>query len=192
MKISPLQVINGFVIQGSVIDVMTNNTSYRGGAYRKSWPLDEYEDTTSISLTRQMRDFFYKWQDNKFALWICPDVNLVRNYNNACQNLGLETRVLACTTTFNSGGMYHFDSTNILGWDHVSPSFDYSTLADDFSCNGHISLQYFSQFLNTNGMFDDICSLEKYISYRLELIAQGENLEKHDNLETILLREIRL
>lgn len=188
------RIVSGFIVQGSVIDAMVNGTFYRGGAYRKSWPLDEYDDVNSTNLTRKMRDFFYRWQSDKFALWICPDIELVENYNNACQKLGVETRVLACTTTLHYESMYHLNGTNILGWDYVSSSFDYSTLADDFSCNNHIpipvSLQYFSGFLNSNGMFSDISTLERYIDHRSKLVAQGINLERHDNLEAVLLSEV--
>ena len=176
---------NGFIIQGKAIEWIERETNYIGGASKESWILDGYDDPKAIALSKKVNSFFNVWYEvgKTFSLWVCPDFRLVVDYFKYCQVIKVDVRLLLCQSKRDEPkvpeGVIEIlkSKMKLLGYDYVSPSFDYSTLSDELFINVHKELRKFRKMLNENGLFPSQELLNEYINHRTELINKEGDFE---------------
>lgn len=177
--------LNGFVVQGQIVQWVEQETRYRGVALRESWPLDKVDTPKAKELTQKMNVWFYRWYEpgKSYSLWMCPDVELTKDYCNYCLSEGIDIRVLVCKSRRSFPKVQNEFINNIeslitfQGYDYVSVALDYSTISDDLFHNTPSELEKFRKSLNDHGLFFSWKSLEEYIEVRNILIHKGEDLE---------------
>ena len=180
-------ILNGFVVQGDVVDEwLGDETIYQGVALRESWPLRWVETPEAQDLTEKVESWFEFWNDGSssyYGLWVCPDLVLVQEYCRYCLSLGMTIRVLAYQSYQTSPKipekvlpdierLLHF-----LGYDYAGASFYYSMLPEEIYEDGLAEQKKFQAKLNENGLFSSWEDLTEFVRVRNRLIQEGVNLE---------------
>jgi|SRR5581483_2729597 len=192
---------NGLFVQGKRKESFPAGLpSYKGGALREPWPLYGLDNPLARELTKATDKWFNYWYiaDVSYSLNVCPDLTLAKKYVNCCRRLiNSDIRVLLCKSKRTFPKMSDVDIVEIethvkfLGWDHLSVSFDFSTIAYELS-DLSFRTEPFRKNLNENGLFPSFETLAEYVSARDELIKQGQcpDIEVDIELEKIALYEM--
>ena len=155
---------NGYV----VADINNENSAYN------AWPLSELKNDT---VAEQLTDDAYEiWFYNYDMHHIIPDVNYIKTYQNYCNSIDLQTKILLFESPDNN--IVIDDTPEIieeLGFDCLGTVY-FSYLQSEYN-DFKPELTERKIFPNKHGLFDKLEYVLYYIELRQKDIASGINLE---------------
>jgi hypothetical protein len=158
--------------------------AYRGLSRFVSWPLADRDDEASRGLTYDAAtgwiDGWYDETRQQYNLAVIPDIEYCVGYLEACDELGLDTRILFCKTDREFPKWAgKTPRGRFLGFDYATSQGFYSTIPEDLILDPvDPRLAKHGAKLNASGLFDDETDLERYIADRQALIDSGARPEK--------------
>jgi hypothetical protein len=147
-----------------------------------------------------MKPWFYRWYEKgkAYALWACPDLELIARYIQCCHILSLNIRLLLCSSVRKNPLLDESIVSTLknyvmfLGYDNASVTFDYSTILDDLFYEPPLEIERYRSLLNDNGLFSTIDLFREYILKRNELAKITDRLENDINCNMFAVYELNL
>lgn len=185
---------NGFIVQSYEESIYGyENTSYKGISRYKSWPLENHDDSKSLSLTAEAWKLWFGYSD--IPLMVIPEPNYVITYLNCCELLNLPTRTLLISSHNKERLLDDKSSYTViknLGYEYSNSALDYSASYDELSIRCHYKFDRFIDELNEYGTFSDINSIISYVKVRKQLLIEGVGLEILYKPQIILVQEVKI
>jgi hypothetical protein len=177
---------NGYLAQS----ISEGPARHRRSASGKAWPLESIQDPEAVALTRRTAEWFPRFdREGRFTPWATPSADFATEYVATCRKLKIQVRLLSCRSErTDPQADFLIPGEQILGWDVVSASFDYSLVADELAEDDQDFAQY-SRRLNASGLFETREELNDFLAFRERLVQAGHNLESLEETIPVLLGE---
>lgn len=170
---------NGYVIKGLFDSQYTrplfqSAENYRGVGRYVSWPLDDYEDPSSIRISKEL--FLYQNPGPYSLSFTVPKKKLLEEYTALCLDHGIKTTVLMIESSYEDPLIDdELPIVEFLGYDCIeSGSFSY--WYDEMRVFID-KLTALNVGLNENALFENIADAKKYIDLRNIAISDGLDFE---------------
>lgn len=180
---------NGFLIQALYTDEYSQDyPNYNGTGRYVSWPLEWKEDSISKELTDEANNKWfhrtYFGEDvTKGDVMLCTvgDLDYLHRYINHCNDLGINIRILQIESTRPYPIFENIEQRRgkVLGYEYSSGGSFASMQAEDLepTFDGEFMvLKQFYEKLNSNGLFENMEDIKRYVSTRQEMLDKGVSL----------------